>query len=202
LASSTIIQNIKSISDTYIGFFFFDFKDKGKQDVRALLSSFLVQLSDQSDSCCDLLLALYSSLRRGSELHKPGNGALTQCLKDMFMILGRVPIYLIIDAIDESPDGYGIPSSRGKVLELMEILVELYLPNLRIFATSRPESDIRTILEPLTCTSISIHDQDGQRSDIFDYIRYVVYSDLRMKRWREDDKKLVIKTLSDRASGM
>ena len=202
MISSTIIQNIKSISDTYIAFFFFDFKDKGKQDVRALLLSFLVQLADQSDSCCDILLALYSSLRRGSELYKPGNGALTQCLKDMFMIPGRLPIYLIIDAIDESPDGYGIPSSRGKVLELMKTLVELHLPNLRIFATSRPESDIQTALESLTCTTISIHDQEGQKRDIADYIKYVVYSDVNMKRWWEDDKKLVVETLSDRAGGM
>jgi hypothetical protein len=182
--------------------FFFDFKDKGKQDIHALLSSFFVQLADQSDSCCDILLALYSSHRRGSELQKPASGALTQCLEEMFMILGQVPIYLIIDALDESPDGSGIPSSRGEVLQLVKRLVELNLPNLRIFATSRPESDIRTVLEPLTCASISIHDQDGQKSDILDYIRYVVYSDLNMKRWREDDKNLVTKTLSDRAGGM
>ena len=200
-----IIQNIESISDAgsaYITYFFFDFKDKGKQDLRALLSSFLVQLADQSDACCDNLLALYSSHRRGSELQRPANGAFTQCLKDMFMILGQVPIYLIIDALDESPDCSGIPSSRGKVLHLVKALVELHLPNLRIFATSRPESDIRGVLEPLTCSSISIHDQDGQKSDILDWIRYVVYSDSNMKRWREVDKKLVIKTLSNRAGGM
>jgi hypothetical protein len=120
----------------------------------------------------------------------------------MLTIPGQVPVYLIIDALDECPDGSGIPSSRGKVLELVKTLVELHLPNLRIFATSRPESDIRTVLEPLTCTSISIHDEDGQKNDIIDYIHYIVYSDVNMKKWREDDKKLVIKTLSDRAGGM
>jgi hypothetical protein len=85
-----VIQNTKPISDTGSAYmaFFFDFKDAGKQDVRALLSSFLVQLADQSSSCCDILLALYSSHRRGSELQKPANGALTQCLEQMFMILG------------------------------------------------------------------------------------------------------------------
>ena len=149
-----------------------------------------------------MLLALYSSLRHGSELPKPANGALTQCLEGMLTIPGQLPVYLIIDALDECPDSSGIPSSRGKVLQLVKTLVELHLPNLRTFATSRPESDIRAVLEPLTCTSISIHDEDGQKSDIIDYIRYIVYSDVNMKKWREDDKKLVIKTLSDRAGGM
>jgi hypothetical protein len=119
----------------------------------------------------------------------------------MFMILGQVPIYIIIDALDECPHGSWIPLSRGKVLQLVRTLVELHLPNLRIFATSRPESDIQTVLEPLTCTSISLHDQDGQKNDIVNYISYVVNSDSKMKRWREDDKKLAIKTLSDRAGG-
>jgi hypothetical protein len=149
-----------------------------------------------------MLLALYKSHRRGSGLQKLANGALMQCLEGMLAIPGQVPLFLIIDALDESPDDSGIPSSRGKVLQLVKALVELHLPNLRIFATSRLEGDIQTVLEPLTCASISIHDQDGQHSDIVDYISYVVYSDLNMKRWREDDKKLVIKTLSDRAGGM
>ena len=149
-----------------------------------------------------MLLALYSSLCRGSELQKLANGALTKCLEGMLAIPGQLPVYLIIDALDECPDGSGIPSSRGKVLELVKTLVELHLPNLRIFATSRPESDIRIALEPLMWTSISIHDEDGQKSDIMDYIHYIVYSDVNMKKWREDDKKLVIKTLSDRAGGM
>jgi hypothetical protein len=84
----------------------------------------------------------------------------------------------------------------------MKALVELHLPNLCVFATSPPESDIWTVLEPLTCTSISIYDEDGQKSDIVDYISYVVYSDVNVKRWQEGDRKLVIKTHSDRASGM
>jgi hypothetical protein len=185
-----------------MAYFFFDYKDKGKQDVGALLSSFLVQLADQSDPCCDILLALYSSHRRGSESQKPTDGALMQCLQGMIRISGLVPVFLIIDALDECPDGSGIPSSREKVLHLVRTLVELHLPNLRIFATSRTSSNVHTVLEPLTCTSISLHDQDGQKSDIANYISYVVNSDSNMKRWREDDKTLVINTLSSRAGGM
>ena len=49
-----------------------------------------------------------------------------------------------------------------------------------------------------------LHDQTGQKEDIVDYIRSVVYSDSEsiMKRWRTEDKELVIETLSERADGM
>jgi hypothetical protein len=163
--SSAVIQNI-DISNTgpaHMAYFFFDFKDTGKQDAHALLSSFLVQFSDQSDFYCDKLLALYSSHRHSSDLPKLGNDALTRCLKEMFMIPGQVPVYLIIDAVDECSNDSGIPSSRREVLELVKGLVELHLPNLRLFATSRPENDIRAVLKPVTCTSISIHDQEDKR---------------------------------------
>jgi hypothetical protein len=203
--SSAVIRNIDDISNTepaHMAYFFFDFKDAGKQDARALLSSFLVQLSDQSDFYCDKLLALYSSHRRSSELPKLTNDALTRCLKEMLMMPGQVPVYLIIDAVDECPNNSGIPSSRREVLKLVKGLAELYIPNLRLFATSRPENDIRAVLESVTYASISIHDQDGQKRDIFDYINYVVGSEINTKRWREEDKGLVIRTLSERAGGM
>ena len=115
---------------------------------------------------------------------------------------GRVPVYLIIDALDECPKTTGIPSSREKVLALVKKLVKLNHPNLRICITSRPEIDIRTSLEPLTPTWISIHDQSGQRQDIIDFVTSVVHSDENMRRWRDVDKKMVIETLSERADGM
>jgi hypothetical protein len=49
---------------------------------------------------------------------------------------------------------------------------------------------------------MSLHDQDGQKKDIADYVSSVVRSDRKMMRWREKDKALVITTLSERADGM
>jgi hypothetical protein len=139
--------------------------------------------------------------RNASELKKPTNDALKQCLKEMLTIPEQVPIYLVMDALDECPDS-GIRSSRGKVLDLVEELVKLRFPNLRLCVTSRPELDIRTALEPLTSVRICLHDEGGQKQDIIDYVRSVVYSDRKMKIWREEDRKLVITTLSNRAGGM
>jgi hypothetical protein len=51
---------------------------------------------------------------------------------------------------------------------------------------------------------VSLHDQSGQKKDILDYVRSVVYSDSEqiMRRWKIEDKELVIETLSERADGM
>ena len=185
-----------------MAYFFFDFRDKEKQNARALLTSILVQLSHQSDSFCDILLGLYSVYHRGSQ--QPSDSALTQCLRNILEVAGQVPTYIVVDALDECPDTYGMQSSRETVLDLVEELVELCLPNLRLCITSRPEVDIRSVLEPLTSTSnrISLHEESGQKKDIIDYISSVVRSDRKMKRWREEDKKLVIQTLSDKVDGM
>ena len=183
-----------------MAYFYFDFKDKGKQDVRALLSSFLVQLSDQYYPFFDILFTFYTTHQWGSQ--QPCNQALTQCLENMLRIPGQVPIHLIVDALDECPNMIGVPSSRDEVLALVEKLVKLDLSNLRLLITSRPEIDIRSSLEPLTSNHISLHDQVGQKRDIAEYVSSVVHSDKNMWRWRDEDKNLVIETLSDKADGM
>jgi hypothetical protein len=205
VSSSVIIQDIECISNTvstYMAYFFFDFKDTRKQDTRTLLSSILVQLGNQSVSLCNILLEFYSAHQRGSR--QPGDRELMRCLERMFKVPRKEPIYIIVDAVDECPDTSGLQSLREKVLELIKTLVGFHLSNLRLCITSRPEIDIRNILEPLTSTTnrISLHDQDGQKKDIADYVRSVVYSDRKMKRWRDEDKMLVIQTLSERADGM
>src|ERR1700691_6194805 len=97
-----------------------------------------------------------------------------------------------------------VPSPREEVLQLVKELVDLHLKGLHICATSRPEVDIRAVLEPLAYRSVSLHDEIGQKSDIADYIRSVVNSSssTAMRRWRADDRNLVIETLTERADGM
>ena len=197
-----IIRDIKSISNAgsaFLAYFYFDFKDTAKQDTRALLSSLLIQLSDQSDIFCDALFSLYSAHKGGTE--QPTDDSLASCLKDMLTI-GQVPIYLIIDALDECPNDSGIPSSREKVLKLVKELVGLRRPNLRLCITSRPEIDIRRTLMPLATEQVSLNDESGQKQDINIYVSSVVHTDERMKRWRDDDKAMVIEKLTDKADGM
>ena len=120
----------------------------------------------------------------------------------MLLLPTQTSVHIIIDALDECPNNSGMPTPREKVLDLVQDLVDLRLPNVHICVTSRPEIDIRTTLEPLTSLHVSLHNQSGQAKDIIDYVSSVVCLDKKMRRWRDEDKTLVIKTLSERADGM
>jgi hypothetical protein len=122
----------------------------------------------------------------------------------MLVLPNQGPVYLILDALDECPNTSEIPSTRKRVLDLVKDLVGLRLPNLHICVTSRPEVDIRDVIEPLAFHQASLHDESGQMEDIATYVKSVVNSTsgMAMSRWRVEEKELVIRTLSERADGM
>jgi hypothetical protein len=189
-----------SVGLVAMAYYYFDFRDVKKQDSYGLLSSLISQLSTESDSYFKTLSQLYLAHNRGTR--KPDIDALKKCMTDMLNLPRQAPIYIIVDALDECPNSSGTPSAREEVLELIEEIVALKLPNVHLCVASRPEADIRTVLEPLTSLKISLHDESGQKEDIIKYIKYVVHSDRDMRKWKEEDKQLVIDTLSDRSDGM
>jgi hypothetical protein len=183
-----------------MAYFYFDFRDVDKQRLHNLLPSLLIQLSARSDPCHDILSQLYSAHDCGEK--QPNDRAMVECLKKMLTVEVQEPTYIIMDALDECPNLSTVPSPREEVLEFVDELVSLRLSNLHICATSRPESDIQAFLGPLTSRPVSLHDESGQQEDIANYVSSFVHSDRRMRRWREEDKDLVIKTLSEKADGM
>ena len=183
-----------------MAYFYFDFRDANKQKLHSLLPSLLIQLSARSVPCHDILSQLYSAHDRGEK--QPSDRAMMECLKKMLTVEVQQPTYIIMDALDECPITSTIPSPREEVLEVVDELVGLHLPNLHICATSRPESDIQAFLSPLTSNPVSLHEESGQQEDIANYVSSFVHSDRRMRRWREEDMDLVIKTLSEKADGM
>ena len=204
-ASSTIIKDIQVMCDAdqaSMAYFYFDFRDISKQHWRDLVPSLLTQLSARSGPRCDILSRFYYDHDDGAR--QPTDDALTLCLKEMLTFPDERPVYLIMDALDECSNISGIPSPRDQVLQLLKELVNLHVPHLHICVTSRPEVDIRDVLFPLSSHRVSLHDQSGQKKDIEDYVKSVVYSDSEpiMRRWRKEDKDLVIETLSEQADGM
>jgi len=183
-----------------LAIFYCDFRDDDKKNLRGLVSSLLIQLCYQSDAYSTTFTDFHSAYHSGSR--RANDGALVECLKGILKLPGQAPVYIIIDALDECPDGLGRPSPREKVLKFVEELVKLHLPNLRICATSRPEADIRRVLDPFPFHRISLHDERGQMQDIDDYIRSVVKTDSKMENWRAEDKELAIEVLTKKADGM
>jgi len=183
-----------------LAIFFYDFREDKKKDLSGLLSSVLFQLCDQSDSYSDILAAFYSAHRNGAQ--SPGDDKLVRCLMDLLKRPQLRPVYLIIDALDECPSTSSLLSPREVLLSFLEDLVEAQLSNLRIFVTSRPEVDIKTILEPLAFHSVSLHDENGQKTDIIKYIKSIVETNKNMQNWNPEHKQLVIDVLTKKADGM
>jgi hypothetical protein len=201
--SSAIIEDIRAMQKAglaSLAFFYCDFREDRKKELRGLLSSFLFQLYQQSESYFDILSNFYSEHDKGSR--PPSDDALVGCLKDLLKLRGLAPVYLIVDALDECPNPSVVRSPRAKVLSLIEELVKTQILNLRICVTSRPELDIKEILDSLIFRSISLHDESGQTGDIEDYIKSVINTRPKKGRWKEEHRKLAIGVLTEKSNGM
>ena len=203
--SSAIINDVTTLCKdglASMAYFYFDLRDDDKKFRRNLLSSLLDQLSTCSDAFCNILSGYYAAHHNGAR--QASDKDMMQCLKDMLTLTNQSPVYLIMDALDECPDTSGVPSAREQVLGLVKELVNLHFPGLHICITSRLEVDISDSLGSLASQTVSLQDELGQKNDIADYVRSIVYSGMStsMKQWRKDDKEHVIETLSERAGGM
>ncbi|KAI0289002.1 hypothetical protein BC826DRAFT_1107328 [Russula brevipes] len=201
---SAIIEDIKNkrnAKEASVAYYYFDYKDVSKRDIRGLLASILFQLSDNSDRCWAILQELFTACRGGYE--QPSYTALATCFKSMIELPRQLQIFVIVDALDECPST-GIPSSRDEVLDFVEDLIRpKKYSNLSICVTSRPELDIQTVLGPLPSAScVSLQEESGQMEDVGNYLRSFVHNDRVMGRWTEEDRELVIRTLSNRGGGM
>ena len=131
-----------------MAYFYLDFRDINKQQWRDLVSSLLTQLSSRSDLRFDILSSLHTDYDNGAQ--QPSDDTLTRCLKEMLTLPDQHPTYLIMDALDECSNTSEIPTPRKRVLQPVKELVDLHISNPHICVTSRPEVDIRDVLEPLT----------------------------------------------------
>ena len=203
LASSSIIQDIIAMQEAglaSLAFFYYDFREDQKKDLRGLLSSLIVQLSHQSDSYCDILFKFHSEHAEGSR--HPSDDELAKCLTGLLRLPGHAPAYVIVDALDECPNTSAIRSPRTKVLNFIENLIKSQYPNLRICVTSRPETDIKDVLDTLTFCSVCLHDEGGQKRDVEDYIKSIIYTHPKNRRWKAEHKQMVIDVLTEKANGM
>jgi hypothetical protein len=203
LVSSTIIQDIDTMRKAGLAsliFFYCDFREDQKKDLRGLLASLLVQLCHQSNTYYNPLFRFYSEHGMGSQ--HPSNDALAGCLMDLLKFSGLAPVYFIVDALDECPNTSSVPSPREEVLYLIEELVHSGLPNLRLCVTSRPQADIKDALDPLLFLSVSLNNESGQKRDIEDYIKFVINTHPKNKRWKPEHKQLVIEVLIEKVDGM
>ncbi|KAN0118320.1 hypothetical protein V8E52_005296 [Russula decolorans] len=137
LASSAIIEVIDAMRKAGLAllvFFYCDFREYQKKNLRGLVSSLLVQLRLQSDSYSDIMSNFYSDHAKGSR--HLSDGTLAGRLKDLLKLPGLAHVYLIMELIESQ---LVMHMRRFGICD----------PNLLICVTSRLESDIKDILDPL-----------------------------------------------------
>ena len=194
-------MKLRDAGKATLAYFYFDFRDEEKQNVRNVVISLLVQLSAYSKPCCDIVYGLYMTHGRGTQ--QPSNRILIDRLKEMLAVAAQHSIFIVMDALDECPDD-GMPTPREAVLSLVKDLVSLHhqILNLHIFVTSRPEVDIQNKLKLLAVNAISLHEESWQKVVNSNFVSSVMSSDEQMMQWPDEDKKLVVHELSERADGM
>lgn len=203
MSSSAVIESLleeyKGGSGT-IAYFYIEFGDLPKRHVHNLLSSLLIQLAAHSDTRCKVLHDLYS--KHGDGVKEPTEEALLESLKDMLKVTTQGPTFLIIDGLNEA-----LPNAqpRCEPTKVIEELVALGLPDLRIFATCLsildPEEEPPLPLESVASHTVCLHETQGHLDDIIFYIDWCIKENRRMKRWRHEDKVDTIQTLSRKGGG-
>ena len=127
-------------------------------------------LSSMLSQLCVRYDSYHDILSYASAVHElPATKNFIQCLKDLLEFPGQAAVSLIVD------------------------------PNLRICVTSRPQPDVKVVLEPFTFRSVSMHDETGKIADIENYIESVVNADWRTRKWKPRHKGVVIDVLTRRA---
>jgi ankyrin repeat domain-containing protein 50 len=161
--SSTIIQHTlrRRRNNPRIGivFHYFSFSDKSKQNVSGLLRTLALQLSDQLDDKFAALTDLHNTFK--------DNEAPLTALENTFkqLVAKFEDVYVIIDALDESPRG----EERTAVLDSLSKIQGWLIRGLHLLVTSRDEVDIREQLGSQIKGEVRTNNS-GIDQDIADYV--------------------------------
>ncbi|KAI0290960.1 hypothetical protein BC826DRAFT_512407 [Russula brevipes] len=117
---SAVIESIKSTQEgkPVLAYYYFD-KDASKSDLRGLLASLLFQLSTVRIvlGCSLSIVRRLSRWPRTAQRHRP-----CRMSQKHARTPGQLPIFVVVDALDECPSNHGSPSARQHVLDFVGAL--------------------------------------------------------------------------------
>lgn len=182
---STAIQHAfrRRSADTAVAFFFFDFRDKSKQDASALLRALLFQF-------CGQVPALQADLTRLKDSYNQGTPPVLVLLEYLRqVVVGCRHTYILVDALDESP----MDHSRTEVLSVIDTMRQWELPGLHLLVSSRDISDIRDQLQfPTMKQGVEYVPlkNDNVQQDIARFVAFQVDHDSQLLRWGDHREKI------------
>ncbi|KAK3045615.1 hypothetical protein LTR09_012823 [Extremus antarcticus] len=190
----TVIEDIQSYCKSHAnaGFavFYFTFSDKQKQSYQSLLLSLVAQLGWREPA--------QSTLR---QMFESPNKSVPSVRALEKILLSSVTQYnevcLLLDAIDECPED---DDARQNVLDLIQRLARS-ANNLRLFITSRYLLDIKSSMEDLVASPMSV-EVDAVDADIEKYVREEILRDRKLNSLPNATKDLITQTLTQNSDGM
>jgi ankyrin repeat domain-containing protein 50 len=181
-----------------IAFFFFTFRDSSKQDASAMLRALVLQLSSQLNDNHTQLSQLYDRYYNATPLDQD----LEDCLHQL--VQGFEHVYIILDALDESPRNLQGKNIRRSILEALATIRKWSELGLHLLVTSREETDIRDALYNNPCTSpdeiVSMKNASVD-SDIVSFISGCLKDSCELRKWA-DHHGQIKSTLAERAKGV
>lgn len=200
---STAIQYIfrhrRSSPTIGLAFFFFTFNDDSKQDASAMLRALILQLSSQLNGNHTVLTRLYNRYSGGT----PPDHDLEDCMHQLVRSFEHV--YIILDALDESPLNLHGKNLRKSVLKVLVLMRKWSDPGLHLLVTSRDEPDIcRDVLPddlhaPQTQV-VSMKNTSVDR-DIASFIYGCLKDRSEMRKWEKYHDQIE-RALTERSRGM
>ena len=175
-AASALIDELEQSKDsgTGLAYYYCEFDQRLKQDIRSLIASLTRQLLAQNEDYCDKIRI------------KEQEVALTEIKVLLCKSINTFKTtYMIIDAMDE------FASSQDQRCELAEVLTKLREEvkpgKLRLCITSRPADSIFEILSPATKIPIR-----ASEADITQYIQQAFQRSMHGRLLQKQDPSLVI----------
>jgi len=153
-----------------------------------MVRSLIQQFSHQSGGTPIALAELYGP----GEWHpQPSIGALYAVLESILDSFSQA--YVIVDSLDECTD-------RSKLLKWIERLSSRRTGRVNLLFTSRPELDIRILLESILAAQLGFDDHNN--SDIEEYLDDILQTDESLASWDDITKADIKDALMEGAHGM
>ncbi|EXJ54732.1 hypothetical protein A1O7_10073 [Cladophialophora yegresii CBS 114405] len=184
--SAAAIDHLERSSTSTIAYFFFDFKDSEKQLTEAMIRSVAAQLENEASPHClsPELECLYSKCCGSGKNREPTLDEAVNLL--ISYSVGESSTYLVLDALDECRDRVNLISVLRKLREIA--------PNIKLFVTSRRETDLVDGLTEDRFQGSPI-EGDALMDNIRLYIRSTLANDRLLQKLPEDLKDHIQRTL-------
>ena len=192
---STAIEYIREykrpVDGVGLAYFYFKFNDQAKQDTSAMLKCLISQLSLQLPETTAELAQLWESRK----FKAPSSAELLSCLRSVIQCFHEV--FLILDAIDESPPD----DRRERVLDTINAIREWSIRGLHFLMTSRNEPDIRNSLDLQTNYHVEMRN-DNIDSDIATHVSAWLDTNGQKYRWLLPYRSKIQDSFTQKAQGV